>query len=442
LKITIIGGGSYAWMPILITNFLLLDFFNNTRICLMDIDAAALGHINKLCSLLSSKLPKNNMMFETTTNLDEALYGASYVIMAITNGGYQTEIMDHKIARKYGYFNMIGHEVGIAGCSRTLRHVPEAVRIARKMEKLCSSAVFLNVSNPLTAITRAINKYTSIKAYGFCHGVTNHLHPLFPLFGAKSWDEVDFNAAGVDHCSWLLDVRVRGKDALAIMKEKGLIESAEKGLMKVTVDDPFSGREKLRLRFILWGILGYMPAISDSHIIEFFGQLIGTEELRNHYGVHYDHIADKTKGADGYKNEVLDLLEEKTQPSLKRNNEIVDKFICAINGGGAFIDVMNVPNEGQIPNLPMDSIVETKCLVDSTGVHPIHVGKLPHIIESIVRPIVLREELYMEAAMENSFDKLRSALSTDPLVNDFRKIDNLCRELIDYNNQFRAEDNY
>lgn len=403
----------------------------------MDINENALKDTQRLSSLLSSRLPENKMTFEATTDLDKALEGASYVVMAITNGGQQTEIMDHKIARKYGYFNMIGHEVGIAGCSRTLRHVPEAVRIARKMEKLCPSAVFLNVSNPLTAITRALNKYTSIKAYGFCHGVTNHLSPMFPLFGADSWDGVEFNAAGVDHCSWLLDVRYKGRDALAIMKEKGLIESAEMGLLEVTTDDPFAGREKLRLRFLLWGILGYMPAISDSHIIEFFGQLIGTEEFRKHYGVHYDHIAEKTEWKDKYKDDVLNILEGRTQPSLRRSNEIVDKFICAVNGGGSFIDVMNVPNEGQIPNLPMESIVETKCLVDSTGVHPIHAGKLPPIIESIVRPIILRQELYMEAAMENNFQKLKSALSMDPLVNDFRNIDELCRELLDYNNQFR-----
>jgi Alpha-galactosidases/6-phospho-beta-glucosidases, family 4 of glycosyl hydrolases len=102
--------------------------------------------------------------------------------------------------------------------------------------------------------------------------------------------------------------------------------------------------------------------------------------------------------------------------------------------------VMNVPNEGQISNLPMESIVETKCLADSIGVHPIHAGKLPPIVESIVRPILIRQEQYMEAAMEDSFEKLRAALSTDPLVNDFRRIDDLCRELMDFNNQFRVEE--
>jgi alpha-galactosidase/6-phospho-beta-glucosidase family protein len=207
-------------------------------------------------------------------------------------------------------------------------------------------------------------------------------------------------------------------------------------VLDALADDPFSGREKLRLRFILWGILGYMPGISDLHIIDFFSQFVSRPELREHFGIEYDHISEKTTGVDKYKNEVRRQLEGKITPSLKRHNEIVDKFICATSGGESFIDVLNVPNEGQIQNLPLDSIVETKCLVDATGIHPIQAGALPPIIESIVRPIIIRQELYMEAAMEHDFYKLRAALSMDPLVNDFRRIDDLCHELIDYNSQF------
>jgi alpha-galactosidase len=436
MKIAIIGGGSYAWMPILITNFLLNSYFKNIRICLMDINASALADIELISKLYAAKLTQNKIIFEITTELDHSLDGATYVILAITHGGSGTEIMDHQIARKYGYFNMIGHEVGVAGCSRTLRMVPEAIRIARRMEILCPSALLLNVSNPLTAVTRSINKYTGIKAYGFCHGVVNHLAALLPLFDADSWEGVEFTAAGVDHCSWLLDVKHHGKDALKIMRDKGLIESANLGVLDALADDPFSGREKLRLRFILWGILGYMPGISDLHIIDFFSQFVSRPELREHFGIEYDHISEKTTGVDKYKNEVRRQLEGKITPSLKRHNEIVDKFICATSGGESFIDVLNVPNEGQIQNLPLDSIVETKCLVDATGIHPIQAGALPPIIESIVRPIIIRQELYMEAAMEHDFYKLRAALSMDPLVNDFRRIDDLCHELIDYNSQF------
>jgi alpha-galactosidase len=442
MKISLVGGGGYAWTPMLMTNFITNPFFNGSHICLMDINEEALAQTSSACRKTLVAAAASRLTIETTTDLDDALKGADYVIVAIAHGGIRAEVEDLRIGRKYGYFNMGGEEVGVSGCSRTLRHVPEIVRIARRMEDLCPDAEFLNVSNPLTALTRSINKYTGVKGYGFCHGVVNHLSPMFPLFGADSWDGVDFNVAGVDHCSWLLDIRYKGQDALAIMREKGLIDMANQGRLNVMADDPFANREQLRLRFMLWGILGYMPAISDRHIIEFFAQIIGRKEYRDFFNVdsNFDRPTEKLEWAERYKDDVLNVVAGKKKPSLNRSAEIVDRFICARAGGGALLDVMNVPNVGQVPNLPRDSVVETKCLVDATGVHPVIAGPLPPVIESIVRPIIIRQELYMEAAMENSFEKLRAALSTDPLVCDFRYLDEMCRELLDYNSQFKNKD--
>ena len=438
MKITIIGGGSYSWTPAIVNDLMSNGFFKNTLICLMDISPKPLEDLYQLCSLLQKARPDSNISFSKTTDLRSALEGSSYVIAAISHGGLEAELEDHRIARKYGFYNMKGSEAGIAGCSRTLRHVPEFIRLAREMEKYCPQAMLLNVTNPLTAITRSVNRYTSIKAVGFCHGVINHLGMLFPFFGAESWEGVDFTVGGVDHCSWLLDVKYRGKDALEILKGKGLIEAAKRGESIATYDDPFAGRENQRCRFLLWDILGYMPAISDEHCIEFFGQIMGSEEKRKYYGVTYDRIAERTKTVHRAKDEVAAVLKGEIPPLSLHSGEILDKFIAALNGGESFIDVLNYPNLGQIPNLPFGTVVETKCLVDSGGVHPVLCGNLPPVVESIVRPLAIREELYMEAAAENDIRKLKSALSCDPIVNDFRKIDEICSELMNYNNRFRA----
>jgi len=386
--------------------------------------------------MYQKKIAKNKINFRTTTDLKDALSGASYVIVAISNGGLDPELEDHRIARKYGFYNLKGSEVGIAGCSRTLRHVPEFVRIAREMGKYCPNAMLLNVTNPLTAITRCVNKYTSIKSYGFCHGVINHLEILLPLFGADSWEGVEFTVAGVDHCTWQLEVKYKGKDALQIMRDKGLIEAAKQGSNIATYDDPFAGVENQKLRFLIWDIIGYLPAISDEHCVEFFGQLMKTEESRKQYGITYDRIVDRTKSSKKAQENVRSILDGTTEPKLNDSGEILHKFIQALNGGGEIIGVVNGPNVGQIGNLPKDTIVETKCLIDSNGVHPIIAGDLPPILDSIVRPISIREELYMEAAMENNIKKLRSALSMDQLVNDFSKIDDICLELMNYNRKF------
>lgn len=435
MKITIVGGGSYSWVPMLVKHFLDNDFFAGQTICLMDIDAEALQDLYDLCCFYNAD-SGNRMVFIRTMDMMQALQGASYVIVAIAHGGLEAELEDHRLARKHGFYNIKGCEVGIAGCSRTLRHVPEMVRIARLMEQHCPQAMLLNVTNPLTATTRAVNKYTSIPTVGFCHGVVNHLQMLFPYIGADGWDDIEFAVAGIDHCSWLLEVKYRGMDALQLMKDQGLIEAAKSGITMATFDDPFAGRENQRLRFLLWDIIGYLPAISDEHCCEFFGQFAGTAEVREHYGITYDRVVERQNASGRARGKVKAELSGELKREGKESTEFIDKFIAALNGGEAFIDVMNAPNLGQIANLPMGMVVEGKYLIDAAGIHPIQSGGLPPILESIVRPIGIRQEMYMEAAMENNPGKLRSALSMDPLVNDFRSIDAICDDLIRYNRQF------
>ena len=428
MKITIIGGGSYAWAPVLIRNLLLNDFFADDSVCLMDVNPVALADIQAL-AVQYNTLAHKQFTFSTSTSMEAALDGASYVVVAISQGGLQAELEDHRIARKYGFYNLKGSEVGIAGASRTLRHVPELVRIAHAMERHCPNAMLLNVTNPLTALTRAVGRYTGIHAVGFCHGVVNHLAVLLPFFSETGWEGVEFNVAGVDHISWLLDVRYCGQDALAIMKQKGLIEAAKNGV-SIGYDDPFAGKENLRLRFLIWDVIGYLPALSDEHCAEFFGQIMGSAEARKHYHVTYDRLVERTRTVETDQTRIKDFLSGRRKIELVRGGEIIDQFIAARHGGKRLMDVLNVPNEGQIPNLPKGSVVETRCLVDATGVHPLHAGALPPILESIVRPVCIREELFMEAAMEKDVQKLKAALATDPIVNDFRHMDEIAHALL------------
>jgi alpha-galactosidase len=420
MKITFIGGGSYAWAHRLVSDFMLNEFFNGAEMCLMDINAKALEEVYNLCHRLMAKAPAKLKLTKTTA-LSQALSGADYVIVAVSIGGLEPELEDHRIGRKYGYWNLKGSEAGPAGASRTIRHIPYFVFLARQMEKLCPKAWLLNVTNPLTAITSSVNKYTSIRSVGFCHGVINHLGALAGLMGATSMKEIDFITTGVDHCSWLLDVKVRGEDGLELLRKSGAIEAAYKGQSLNAADDPFNGREEERLRFVVWNELGFLPGISDLHICEFLPQFMKSRELLNYWRLEYDRIEKRPQMV----REAIDRVRHLESLSSQELNpqfsgEYVMQFIAALHGKGELIDVINAPNVGQIPNLPLESVVETRCLVNSAGLQPISAGPLPPLLKSIVEPVLIREELYMEAAFEWNKDKAAAALSTDPIVNDFR----------------------
>ncbi len=441
LKVTLVGGGSYSWAYGVFSTLLNNDFFDReTELCLYDINEKALNDIFAFCSYYNNLYPEKAITITKTLNEDQALEGAKYVLIAISHGGLEAELEDHYIARRHGFYNVKGSESGIAGASRTVRHVPEFLRYARRMKKLCPDAMLLNVTNPLTALTRCVQKYENVHSVGFCHGIRNHLEILLPYFGAKSFDEVSFSVSGVDHCSFLTDVRFRGQDALKIMRDKGMIEAAWAGKSKITFDDPFAGRENQRIRFILWDMLGVMPGLSDEHCAEFYYQTTGTQENRDRFGMHYDRIVDRTKAVERLRDAIVKPLETGEMPPMRVSEEPMDRVIEALEGGREFYDVVNYRNLGQVRELAPDTVVETFVTFDATGVHPAIASSLPKAAQAIVIPTALREEMFMEAAVDWDVAKLTSALCIDPLVQDFLRVREVAKEILDYNARFLPKD--
>lgn len=438
IKMALVGGGSYAWSPNLFATFFHNDFYDKDfELCLYDINETALNNIYEYLSHYNDASPEKAITITKTIDEDKALEGADYVAIAISHGGTDAEMQDHIITRKHGFYNVKGSESGIAGASRTIRSVPEFVRIARKMKQLCKpNAILLNVTNPLTALTRCVQKYEDVHSIGFCHGILNHLGVLFPYFGAKSFDEVSFSVSGVDHCSFLTDVKFKDQDALEIMRKKGMIEAAWAGKNNITYDDPFAGRENQRIRFIVWDMLGCMPGLSDEHCAEFYYQTTGTQPNRDKFGMHYDRLVDRTETIKRINGEILKTLETKEFPERIRGDEIIHRVVEAFEGGRKYKDVCNYRNLGQVRELPKDFVVETFNTFDATGVHPVIASPLPKAAQQIVIPTALREELFIEAAMEWDAGKLTAALCSDPLVQDFTRVRDVVKDLMDYNAQF------
>ena len=437
LKITLVGGGSYSWTYGLFSTFLDNPFYDrDTELCLYDISEKAVNDTYAFCDYYNKMFPDKAITLTKTLREEEALSGADYVVVAISHGGLEAELEDHRIPRRYGFYNVKGSESGIAGASRTVRHVPEFIRIAKEMNRLCPGAVMLNVTNPLTALTRCVQKYENIHAVGFCHGIRNHLEILLPYFGADSFEGVSFSVSGVDHCSFLTDIKFHGQDALEIMRKKRMIEAAWAGKNNITFDDPFAGRENERIRFILWDMLGCMPGLSDEHCAEFYYQTTGTQENRDFYGMHYDRIKDRTLTVERLRDQIVKPLESGVMPPFRVSEERPDRVVEALEGGRQFYDVMNYRNWGQTRELPLDTVVETFVTFDATGVHPAIANPLPKAAQLVVQATAVREEMFMEAAVEWDEHKLAAALCQDPLVQDFHKVRDVARDILVYNAQF------
>ncbi len=97
-----------------------------------------------------------------------------------------------------------------------------------------------------------------------------------------------------------------------------------------------------------------------------------------------------------------------------RSRESAADMVAARFTGRAFIDVGNVPNVGQVTNLPRGMVVETAVRVDGNGISPICFGDLPLSVLGLVEPVAESFEATIRGCMERDRNLALQALRLDP----------------------------
>ena len=217
-KIVLIGAGSHVFSRRLISDILSYPELRNSTITLMDIDKEPLD----LITAFARKLVEQHgfkTQIESTTNRREALEGAGYVIVTIRLGGMRAWQTDVEIPAKYGINSGVGDTIGPGGVFYGLRQIPALLDICHDMEELCPDAWLIDNSNPLAMMIWAVNDYTHIKSVGLCHGVQGVAAELARYLDAP-FDEFSYWAAGINHMTWFLELKWRGKDAYPLLRER------------------------------------------------------------------------------------------------------------------------------------------------------------------------------------------------------------------------------
>jgi alpha-galactosidase len=421
LKIVLVGGGSVAWTPGVLSNFVGNKRLAGSHVVLHDINAEALELTYRLALKYKEQFSPA-LTFSQTTDQAEALEGADFVVVTIATGGLKTMKVDLEAPEEFGIFQTVGDTVGPGGLSRALRNVPVFLAMARAMEKLCPKAWMLNVSNPLSALTRVVNKETSIRALGLCHGVLGVAQQYAEFFGV-GLNRCAYVNTGIDHCAWFSDFVVDGRSAAEILRERRLARWLAKSPAQAKEDADFGALYDLRCGLALGEPLGALPAIGDRHTVEFFPTFLQGMENVQRYGLVRTSIADRERYYVSRRDRVHRSLSgeeplrirEATDVVGARQSDDIAAWIVALSGGPGIEDNLNAPNIGQIPELPLGAVVETRGVLDGTGYRPI-VSPLPKQLAAVIHPHVIREELTVEAALEGSFDKALAVLATDPLL--------------------------
>ncbi len=396
-RIAFIGGASMTWMPTFSQELLSCKELAGSTIVLMDTDATNLEVMGRYVNRLKGQL-KADLAITTTTDRQQALSGADFVVTTFMAGGHDYWATDLNIALKHGLQTPKGMSVGPGGLLQGLKAIPMMVEIAQEMERLCPGAMLINYTNPMSSIVLGLQRYSRVPSVGVCPGLEHEIHRYAGMLGVPE-EELAARAAGVNHCNFVLELHYRGEDVLPRVVEMLATEGKE----------PAS-----RLVYEIWG--GY-PTPGDIHIIEFFPYFMRQNVPLEKWGQTHNYVENRmAKRKVFWESLSAAARGEGGAVTSYESREKLDKLVCSVlfNRGSVF--QLNVTNQGAISNVMPEAVVELNTAVDRFGFHPVHFGPLPAAIAGVCNMAATVQDLTVEAAMTGDRRLALQALLMDPLV--------------------------
>ncbi len=433
-KFAFIGGGSFGFTRTLVKDLLTFPAFKDAEIALMDIDEERLEYIKLACEKIvrAGNYPAK---VTATTNRVEALKGADGVLCTILAGDVEVWKYDITIPKKYGVDINVGDTRGPAGIFRALRTIPVMLDICADIEKYCPNAIFLNYTNPMAMLCRAMQeKFPKLHITGLCHSVQGTAKMLAEWCGVNP-DEIDYTCAGVNHQAFYLELKHNNTDLYPILKEK----------MK---DEEIYNKEQVRNNMFI--NLDYYVTESSGHNSEYSAWYRKRADLIDKYctngtnwnpGHHAYILNEYTKRKDTWRNEIKEFLDKPDEEvDLTRGQEYATYIFNAVFGDNTIFKFNgNVRNYNLIDNLPYGCCVEVPVVASKNKLEAVAVGKLPDQLAVLVNTTARCEELAVQAALEGDARKVFWACAFDPLTSAVLTLDEIqlmVNEMLEQNKDY------
>ncbi len=426
LKIAYIGGGSRGWAWGLMCDLVQAEDIEGS-VYLYDIDFEAAQNNEIIGNKINNcEGCKSQWKYKAVKTIDEALTGADFVVVSILPGTFDEMESDVHTPEKYGIYQSVGDTSGPGGIIRSMRTIPMFEEIAHAVERCCPNAWVINYTNPMTVCINTLYKaFPKIKAFGCCHEVfgTQKLiaSAVKEFLGVEKVKRSDIkvNVVGVNHFTWITSAKYNNVDLFPVY-EKLVEKYAETGYIagKDTnwMNNFFNSAD--RVKFDLFKRFGYIAAAGDRHLAEFCPgdwYLTDPETVNNWcFGLTPVSWRKKDLGKRLARSERLMSGEEVYK--LHDTGEDGVNQIRAILGLEDLVSNVNLPNVGQIPNLPIGAVVETNAHFTSDTVNPLFAGEIPEEIYPLISRICGEQQLITRAGMERDLDLAFQAFANDPLV--------------------------
>ncbi len=410
-RIVLVGAGSVEFTRNLLGDFLSYPELADAEIVLHDIDGERLATAERMARWTADALGAAPTIRGSLDRV-EALSGADVVVNTIQVGGARATQVDFDVPARFGLRYTINDTINAGGVLRGLRTIPVVLGIAADMAEACPDALFLNYTNPMGMLVKAVDEAIGTPTIGLCHSVYWTIHRLAEYLEVP-FAEVDALSAGVNHLAWVLRLEHRGTDLYPALH-------SFVGSGRVPDDD--------LVRADLFRRFGFYPTESSEHHAEYNPWFIPKGQVEPFHVPIGEYLSRVANNLAEYE-ETKRRLDAGEAFDIERSGEYAAVIVHAMATGEPARIVANVPNDGGrlIPNLAADACVEVPALVDGLGVHPVAVGPLPPQCAAYTRPAVDCQELTVEAALAEDRDLVYHAVLTDPQVQAALSLDEAWR---------------
>ena len=408
LKVAYIGGGSRGWAWGFMTD-LAMDGDICGTVRLYDIDRSA-AERNEIIGGKISAHPDavSRWRYTVADSLKEALTGADFVVISILPATFEEMRSDVHLPERVGVYQPVGDTVGPGGFMRAMRTIPMFVEIAEAIRDFAPDAWVINYTNPMSLCVRTLYEvFPQIKAFGCCHEVFGTQKLLCRMLEVQEGvpgvarQELYTTVTGINHFTWLTRATYKGVDLMPLYR-RFAEEHAAEGFADGQDDNWMNNSFKCahRVKFDLFLRYGAIAAAGDRHLAEFLPPWYTRtpETVRDwKFGLttvdwRVDDLRRRLDRSDR-------LISGEEAVSLNGSGEEGHLLIKAVLGLGDLVSNVNVPNRGQIPNLPLGAIVETNAFFGLDRIEPVYAGPMPGGILPLVARHVYNQENTLRAAL-------------------------------------------
>lgn len=429
IKICYIGGGSKLWARIFMADLAVSEGLSG-EIALYDIDKEAAERNAKIGGYINEN-PNTVSKFTYTVydKLEDALQRADFVLLSILPGTFKEMRSDVHAPEKYGIYQSVGDTAGPGGVLRAMRTVPIYEEFARKIKEICPKAWVINFTNPMSICVKALyDVFPEIKAFGCCHEVF-HAQELLTVMLKElrgieaSRDKIYTDACGVNHFTWITEAKYQDIDLLALVPEFAE-KFGEEGYYERAGEDRFAFKYDTfaygnKMKFDLFQRYGALAAAGDRHIAEFLPNnwYLKDPETVKEWQFGLTTVDFREKDQEQKIADTIEMAEGRKEFPVKKSDEEAVAMLKALLGFGTVVTNVNMPNRGQMPQMPAGSIVETNCVFSNDMVSPVVSRPLPVGVNNLVYRCCTNIDNTYEGIKERDLEKLFQAFVNQPLCN-------------------------